>query len=196
MIDLLPEIKNRRSPLIFQNKKVPREKLAAVLEAARWAPSSYNHQPWRYIVIDKPMMLKKAHQGLARGNFWAQHAPVLILVLSKPEFDDRVGGKEYYLYDTGLSVMSLAIEAMHQGLSTHQMIGFKEDILKQEFTISDNWRVIVVVALGYAGDLKSFPKNIIARFGIQAFEKLRDRMVSPRTRKARKAIVSFNEFHF
>ena len=196
MTDILPEIKNRHSRIIFQEKEVPKEKLAAVLEAARWAPSSYNHQPWRYLVVNESAALEKAHKGLVLGNFWAKQAPVIIIALSKPELDDEVDGKDYYLYDTGLSVMSLVIEAMHQGLVTHQMIGFKEDVLKREFAIPRGWRVIVVIAMGYAGDLSTHTGNIIEKLGLQAFEKLRDRIASPRARKSIEEIVSFNEFGF
>jgi len=196
MINLLPEIKNRVSPIIFQDKAVPKEKLDAVLEAARLAPSSYNRQPWRYIVANESAALAKAHKGLALGNFWAKQAPVIIIVISKPSFDDQVDGKEYYLYDTGLSVMLLVIEATHQGLSTHQMLGFKEDVVKKEFSIPDDWRIIVVIAMGHEGDLSSRKGSIIEKFGLGAFEKLRDRIASPRMRKELKEVVSFNGFGF
>lgn len=196
MENLLPEIAERKSPVIFDARKIETQKLDAVLEAARWAPSSFNHQPWRYLVIDEPTALKKVHKGLSRGNFWAHHAPVLLIVLSRPDLDDIVDGKTYYLYDTGLSVMSLVIEAVHQGLATHQMIGFDEAVIKKEFGIPDPWRVITVVAMGYAGDLHSQKTSLIKKIGMQLFEKLRARLLSPRMRKKREEIVAFNTFHF
>jgi nitroreductase len=196
MTDLLPQIKNRYSPLIFQDKPVEQEKIDALLEAARWAPSSYNHQPWRYIVANKPGALEKTRMALVAGNFWAKQAPVLIIVLSKPAFDDTIDGKEYYVYDTGQSVMSLAIEAEHQGLATHQMLGFKELVLKQEFKIPDPWRVLVVIALGYAGSVETYKGGVIKKFGMQAFAKLRERITRHRERKSITEIVSFNEFDF
>ncbi len=193
---ILPQIKNRVSPLIFQDKLVEQKKLDAILEAARWAPSSYNHQPWRYMVVNEPELLEKTRRALAAGNFWAKQAPILIVVLSKPEFDDSVDGKEYYLYDTGQSVMSLILEAEHQGLATHQMLGFNELVLKQEFKIPDQWRVLVVIALGYEGGIETYKGGVIKKFGMQAFTKLRERLANPRARKPLSEIASFNEFNF
>lgn len=170
--------------------------MRALLQAARFAPSSYNHQPWRYIVVNQKETLQKARKGLVEGNFWAKRAPVLIIVLSKPSFDDQVDGKEYYLYDTGQSVMSLALEAEHQGLSTHQMLGFKEAVIKKEFAIPDEWRIIVLIAVGYKADLSSDKRGIVAKFGMRVFEKIRERMVRPRERKSIEEIASFNTFAF
>lgn len=193
---LLPEIERRQSPLIFTKKLVEPEKLAAILEAARWAPSSFNHQPWRYLVANEKTALAKMHKGLSRGNFWAKAVPVILIALSKPDLDDRVDGKDYYLYDTGLSMMSLVIEAQHQGLATHQMIGFSEKVLKGEFEIPPPWRIIVVMAIGYKGKIDDLKNNLIAKFGLQAYEKLRERIVAPKSRKAMKEIVNYNEFKF
>lgn len=193
---LLPEIKNRRSPLIFEDKPVEQEKQNALLEAARFAPSSYNHQPWRYIVVNQKESLQKARKGLVEGNFWAKQAPVLIVALSKPEFDDQVDGKDYYLYDTGQSVMSLALEAQHQGLSTHQMLGFKEAVIKKEFAIPDKWRVIVLIAVGYEADIASDKRGIVKKFGMRMFEKIQERIAKPRERKSVEEIASFNTFAF
>ena len=193
---ILPEIQTRRSPIIFQNRPVEQEKIEVVLEAARWAPSSYNHQPWRYIVVNENEALNKARKGLVAGNFWAKQAPILIIALSKPEFDDTVDGKEYYLYDTGQSVMSLALEAEHLGLSTHQMLGFTEATIKKEFAIPDPWRVIVLIALGYEADMARDKRGIVQKLGMQVFEKIRERMVKPRERKSLQEIASFNTFAF
>ncbi len=193
---MLSEIQTRRSSIIFQDRSVEREKLDAMLEAARLAPSSYNHQPWRYIVVNQKEALEKARKGLAAGNFWAKQAPVLIISLSKPEFDDQVDGKDYYLYDIGQSVMSLALEAEHLGLSTHQMLGFTEAVVKKEFAIPDEWRVIVVISVGYAADLSSEKRGVIEKFGMRVFEKIRERMVKPRERKSLQEIASFNTFVF
>lgn len=196
MTQLLSEIKNRRSPIVFQERAVEEEKLRALLEAARWAPSSYNHQPWRYIVVNQNESLQKTRKGLVAGNFWAREAPVLIIALSKPEFDDQVDGKEYYLYDTGQSVISLVLEAVHQGLAAHQMLGFKEAVIKREFAIPDKWRVLVVIAVGYEAVLSSVKGGMIKKFGMVLFEKLRERMVAPRERKSIEEIASFNTFAF
>ena len=162
---LSSNIRERHSPLIFQDKPVEQEKIQAVLEAGRWAPSSYNHQPWRYLVINDSAALTQAHKGLAAGNFWAKQAPVLVVVVSHPGLDDEIDGKQYYLYDSGQSVMSLVIEAVHQGLATHQMLGFSERVLKQEFKIPDQWRILVVIALGYEGTIETTQGGVIKKFG-------------------------------
>lgn len=190
IMSILKEIQTRHSPIIFQDKPVEKEKLDAILEAARWAPSSYNRQPWRYIVVNESGALDKARRALVAGNFWAKQAPVLIIALSKPELDDSIDGKDYYLYDTGQSVMSLALEA------AHQMIGFTEDVIKKEFAVPNEWRVIVLIALGYEADIASDKRGVVKKFGMQVFEKMRERMVHPRERKSAEEIASFNTFAF
>ncbi len=190
----MDEIKNRKSPLIFLGKHIEERKIYAMLEAARLAPSSYNHQPWRYIVVNDTHLLTKVQKGLAIGNFWAKTAPVLIIVLSKPTLDDQIDRKEYYLYDTGLSVMSLVIEGMHQGIATHQMIGFDEKAIKKELALSKQWRILTIIAVGYEECDKS-KENIIKKFGMQLFDKLRTRLITPRKRKEIKEIAYFNAFN-
>jgi nitroreductase len=96
---LLPEIAGRKSVRAFSSKAVGAEKLALLFEAARWAPSSYNRQPWRLIVVTDPTVRARVHGALMSGNRWAERAPVLLVLTSRPDADDvrHDSGLPYYL---------------------------------------------------------------------------------------------------
>lgn len=136
-MDLLPEIKKRKSPLVFSDRDIEKEKIEAIIEAARWAPSCFNNQSWNYVFVHKTDSPRQAFEkALYIGNGWAKRAPYLVAVGADPEKDCKTNGIPYYAYNAGLSVMSCTIEAEHQGLRIHQMAGWKEDKVKHAFRIS------------------------------------------------------------
>ncbi|MCK5291623.1 MAG: nitroreductase family protein [Thermoplasmata archaeon] len=152
-MEILPEIKKRLSPVIFKKDVVEREKMDMLIEAARWAPSCMNNQSWNYVIVNKEASTRSAlEEGLSRGNAWAKEAPYLIAVGAIPEEACQVNGIPYYAYDVALSVMSLVIEAEHQGLRVHQMAGWDESTVKSALGFPDEYRVVVLFALGYEED--------------------------------------------
>lgn len=174
--DILAELKNRKSPLVFAEKDVEKEKLDALVEAARWAPSCSNNQSWNYVFVHKNDSSRKdLEDALSIGNGWAKKPPYLVAVGVDPEEDCRNNDLPYYAYNAGLSVMCLAIEAEHQGLRVHQMAGWKESKVKKALGFPENHRVIVLFALGYEGDVK--------RVWDKLEQRIKDRLAEPRTRK-------------
>ena len=112
--EILPEIRKRRSPLIFEEKEVEKEKIEALIEAARWAPSCFNNQSWNYIFVHRGDPTRRGlEEALSVGNGWAKRAPYLVAVGADPDEDCKTNSLPYYTYNAGLSVMSLAIEAEH-----------------------------------------------------------------------------------
>jgi nitroreductase len=196
--NLLPEIKNRYSAQFYdETRLIESEKLQAVLEAARLAPSAKNSQPWRYIIAQsKNLREKLVKQGLKPANFWAKSAPVLIIQVSKPELGYSQDGKDYYLYDCGLSVMSLVIEAEHQGLKCRQIAGFNQKRVRQILKIPNNWQVIIIIAIGYGGNLDREKPNLLNRWGIEAFSRIKNRLLRSGRRKEIKEIVKEGKFSF
>ncbi len=168
------------SPLVFLEKDVEPAKLAALVEAARWAPSCSNNQSWTYIFVHTTDATRPALEAaLSRGNAWAKRAPYLVAVGADPAADCGTNGLPYYAYNAGLSVMGLTIEAEHQGLRVHQMAGWKEGLVKAALGFPDAYRVIVVFALGYEGDVTTLGDQLTAR--------ITERLAEPRTRKPRTA---------
>ena len=165
-------IRERWSPRAFSDRPVEREKLHSLFEAARWAASAANQQPWHFIFATKEHPEEHARfvSTLAELNIvWAQQAPVLILIAAQRyEFP----GKEFTsYYDTGMAVGNLVTQAVELGLNTHQMGGFDPEKAREVLNIPEGYDPITVMAVGYPGSPEMLP------------DKLREREVAPRTRK-------------
>lgn len=167
-------IRDRWSPRAFSSKPIERAVLASLFEAARWAPSSSNEQPWGYLVATKNDIenFAKAISVLVEFNAnWAKEAQVLAIAVSSLTFHANGTPNRNAFYDTGAATALLCVEATARGLAVHQMAGFDSAKAKQVFGIPEGWEPIAAIAIGYPGDPQSLP------------DKLRDREVAPRTRK-------------
>ncbi|GIM46275.1 NADH dehydrogenase [Collibacillus ludicampi] len=152
IIQLLPEIEERSSITNWSSKSISEETWEILFEAARRAPSSWNRQPARYVVVSEENVKKSVCNALHRTNKWAEKAAGLIVQVADPVDDDRLDGKDYYLYDCGLSMMSLIYQAQSMGITTRQMIGFDEKDMKQILGIPDRYRIVVIAGLGYPSE--------------------------------------------
>lgn len=171
----------RRSGRAFAARPVPRAVLERLLEAARWAESCFNLQPWRFVVASEPASKARLGEALNRGNAWALTAPVLIAVASREDLDKLASdGRAYYLFDTGLAVQNLVIQAVSEGLMAHLMAGFDPAKAREALGIPETFTVITVIALGYPGDPASLSDP-----------ELRARETAPRTRKPLEEIAAF-----
>jgi nitroreductase len=153
-------IRSRWSPRAFSDKEVPAGDLAAILDAARWAASSYNEQPWRFIVATKqdPEAYQKLLGLLLPFNqAWAKTAPVLILMAAKKTFTHNHTPNKYALHDTGAALANLFLQATALGLHAHGMAGFDYDRARSELKIPDDYETAAFVALGYAGSPDQLP---------------------------------------
>lgn len=146
-------IKNRWSPYQFSSQSVSKEDLLSLFEAARWAPSSYNEQPWRFIVAtkDQPEEFEKLFSCLLEGNqAWAINAPILVLGISHLNFERNSEYNKAAIHDLGAAVSYLSFEATARGLSIHQMIGIEPSKAKKLYAIPDDYEVLTAFAIGYA----------------------------------------------
>jgi nitroreductase len=171
---VLPIFHERWSPRAFDDRDVSPAELASVFEAARWAASSSNAQPWRFLVGTRGSEAhNKIYQALVDFNKeWAGHAPVLILGTSLA-VDPKTGKPNAYaLFDLGAASSYLTLQAASQGLVAHQMAGFSQDTARTLFAIPDNYAIGSVIALGYQGE----PARLTNA-------KLLEREVAPRDRK-------------
>jgi len=175
-MEILPEIEQRISSYVFKSDEVEPEKVKALVEAARLAPSCFNNQEWNYIFVHKDDPQRNQFENaFSLGNEWAIRAPILVAVASNPSQDCKTNGLPYYAYDAGLSVMSLVIEAEHQGLRVHQMAGYNEENVKKALMIPEGYRVIVLFAVGYEGEIKGILDALT--------DKVKNRLTRARTRK-------------
>jgi nitroreductase len=159
-------IKERRSPLAYSDRPVGREELRSLLEAARWAASSYNQQPWHFIVATKedPREYERLLGCIVPANaLWAASAPVLMLSVAKLTYDSNGAPNRHALYDIGQATANLAIQATALGLALHQMGGFDMERAREEFQIPEGYEPVAAIAVGYPGDPASLPESLRAR---------------------------------
>jgi nitroreductase len=167
-------IARRWSPYAFSDRPVADEDLRSLFEAARWAASSYNEQPWSYIVATKgdPTGFDRLLSCLVEGNqVWAKAAPVLALGCTKLYFALNGKPNAAAIHDLGLASATLTLEATAHGLCVHQMIGILPDKARELYHIPEGVQPLTGLAIGYAAEASTLP------------EKLRERDLAPRTRK-------------
>ncbi|MFA8299949.1 MAG: nitroreductase family protein [Hyphomicrobiales bacterium] len=152
----------RWSPRAFADKKIDDSIIKRLFEAARWAPSAFNEQPWRYIFgIKGTKSYEKIREVLIEFNqIWTETAPLLILNITKQNFTLNNHPNHTCEYDLGQSVANISIEAIENGLYSHQMSGFDSDKAKDIFDIPDGYHAVSVIAIGYLGDPDSLPENM------------------------------------
>jgi nitroreductase len=151
---VLPILLHRWSPRSFADREVASADLAKVFEAARWAASSYNEQPWRFLVgIRNSLTYSKIFDSLVPFNqIWAVHAPVLILGVAKTNFSHNEAANRVALYDLGAAACYLTLQAAALGLATHQMAGFDHEAAHKALGIPEDYLAGAVIALGYQGE--------------------------------------------
>lgn len=156
---VLPVVHHRWSPRSFADREVSPADLHKVFEAARWAASSYNEQPWRFIVsIRNSLTYKKIFDTLIGFNQgWAASAPVLILGAASTKFSHNGTPNGYALYDLGAASSYLTLQAAALGLATHQMAGYDQAAARQVLDIPEDYALGSIIALGYQGDPAALP---------------------------------------
>ena len=172
---------SRWSPCSFADRPVSDDDLRSLFEAARWAPSSRNEQPWSYIVATKADLeeFERLLSCLVEGNqAWAKAAPVLALGCTSLNFVRNGKSNAAAVHDLGLASGSLVLEATARGLFVHQMIGILPDKARELYRIPVGVQPLTGLAIGYAGDPNSLP------------EPYKERDLAARNRK------SVNEFVF
>ena len=160
ILDLLAR---RWSPRAFSDRTVDRETIASLFEAARWAPSSGNGQPWSFLVATNEIAAE--HERLAcvlnPGNAWARKAPVLALSVAALDRGDKPNRHAYH--DVGLATENLVIQAHSMGLVVHMMGGFNVEIARELFEIPARYEPVTMIAIGYPGHPDSLSDELRAK---------------------------------
>lgn len=166
----------RWSPRAFDaSRPVSRARILALMEAARWAPSCYGDEPWRYIVWDRGTDREgwqRAFECLTPGNqSWVKNVPLLMASIASSVFDESGKPNRWAQHDTGAASLNLVLQAVVLGLAAHQMGGFDADKLKQSFGIPVEYTPMAMIAIGYQA-----PADILS-------EELQKKELGPRSRK-------------
>ncbi|HEY9640057.1 MAG TPA: nitroreductase family protein [Coleofasciculaceae cyanobacterium] len=159
-------LKKRWSPLAFSDQPVEAEKLCSVLEAARLTASSYNEQPWSFIIATQDNLddFNRLLSCLAAGNQeWAKHVPVLMLSVTRLHFEKNGAENRHAFHDVRAAATSLAIHAIALGLFVHQMAGFDVSKACVIYHIAEGFEPVAAIAPGYRGDSHSLSKELQQR---------------------------------
>lgn len=176
------ELLSRRwSPRAFAEQPVEREKIHSLMEAARWASSSFNEQPWVFILATQDHVSdhQKLLTCLVEGNrLWARRAPLLLLTVAKTYFAHNGRLNRHAYHDLGLAVGNLVVQATAMDLVVHQMAGIHPDKVRECYALPEGHEAVTGMAIGYQGDANDLP------------DPLRERELAPRSRRP------FTEFVF
>jgi nitroreductase len=173
-------IRRRWSPRAFLDLPVEPDKLLSMFEAARWAASASNEQPWAFFVASQQD--PKSYQDMLSvlvdfNRGWAVKAPVLILALAHTVFEKDGKPNRHAFYDLGQAAAHLTLQATALGLSTHQMAGFSAEAARERFAVPAGWEPASVIAVGYAGDPDSLNETLRQREVAQRQRKPLDKFV-------------------
>lgn len=160
-------IERRWSPRAFDARPVEPEKLRSLLEAARWAASCFNEQPWSFVVGAKGAegdAYERLLSCLAEANaVWAGRAPVLMISVARLAFARNGKPNRHALHDTGQAAAHLALQATALGLAVHQMAGFDVSKAREQFNIPEGFEPVAAIAVGYPGDPEDLPEDLRAK---------------------------------
>ncbi len=148
------------------SRPVEQEQLVSLLEAARWAPSCYGDQPWRFLVFDRMTNMpawEKACLCLSEGNReWAKQAPLLLLSCADSKLSNGKPNR-WGQYDTGAATLNLSLQAASSGLMVHQMGGFDADMAKEAFKIPEQFTSMAIISVGYQLAEDEIPEELKER---------------------------------
>ncbi len=177
--ELLEKRQSRR--IIDPEKELEYDVIRTLFEAARWAPSCSNNQPWR-IIAATDSKLEEIRNHLSRGNEWARNAACIFIFTSKPDLDCQITGRDYYTLGLGLAMENVLLQGVHLGLVAHPIAGFSEKGVKEVLNIPDEYRIHALIVLGYPGNESAADTRTLEK----------ERM--PRERKTLKEIAFLNNW--
>jgi nitroreductase len=155
-------VRARWSPRVFADRPVEKDVLRSLFEAARWAPSSFNAQPWRFLVARRGDGdgWRRVHACLTEGNRgWTERAPVLGLTVARKAFEHNGKPNRHAWHDVGLAMAQLTLEATSRGLFVHQMAGLSAERARETWDIPAEFEPVTAFALGYAADASDVPEG-------------------------------------
>ena len=164
-----PQFTERWSPRAFSGETIEPETLLSFFEAARWAPSAYNSQPWRFLYARRDTPDWERFLGLLNefNRSWAQHAAALVIVISKTTFTAPGASEEspalWHTFDTGSAWGYMALQASLSGWYTHGMAGFDQELTRKELNIPEGYELHAAIAVGKLGDKSTLPEYLQGR---------------------------------
>ena len=184
MAEIVKEIVERRAFRALIPEPIPRADVELMVQAAHLAPSCFNYQPWRFVAVDDPNLLKQMHGMLGSTNPWMQHSPVIIAVASHRDLDCKSSdNRDYFLFGCGMAVGFLMVQAGRMGYVAHPVAGYKPLLVKPLLKIPENYTLITLVNIGRHGTDMTLLND-----------EQKEQETGPRIRKPLSDVFSWNEF--
>lgn len=154
----------RYSSRAMSGETITKDEIMTLFEAARWAPSSMNAQPWRFVYAmrDTPPFEKLLSFVFDKNKIWCKNSAILIVLISKNNLDDGSNSLPHS-FDTGAAWENLALQATNMGFIAHAMGGFDKNVAKEKLEVSDEYTIEVMIAIGKFGKAKDLPEDLIIR---------------------------------
>lgn len=151
-MDVKEAIEKRRAYRSLEPVEITEDLIQELAKAAQLTPSCFNNQPWRFVFVYDKDMLIKMREALSRGNEWIHAASMIIAAFGKKEDDCDVKGREYYLFDIGMTCAFIQLRATELGLVAHPIAGFREEKVKEILRIPEEMKVITLINVGKKSD--------------------------------------------
>lgn len=180
-----PLLRYRYSPRVFGERELGDHELRSLLEAARWAASSFNEQPWRFLIArrrDEEEFAKMLTTLAPANQEWAQHADVLMVAVAREEFSRNDRPNRHHRHDVGAAIAQLTAQATSLGIAVHPMAGFSADAVRDRYDVPEGFAPTTAIALGQAVDPEDLELDA------------RDREMEPRRRKPLEELVFEGEW--
>ena len=152
-MEVMAAIEARRAYRSLDPVSITENLIRDLARSAGLAPSCFNYQPWRFVFVKDPEVLREIHGNLSKTNRWAERASMLVAVYSRADDDCRVRGRHYNQFDTGMAVGLLMLRATELGLVAHPFAGYKEKAVKGILGIPEDYQLIAMVAVGKKADV-------------------------------------------
>ena len=183
IMDILPEIENRRAYRGMDPKPISEESVDRILEAATLAPSCKNNQAWRFVVVSDSAQLGEIKKHFTPANYWAKLAPLIVAACVDPTDDCQQSfGREYGLFDIGLATQNLILQAVREGYHAHPIAGFEPGAVKELLSVPETTVLVALIIIAFPGDTDHLNEK----------HKLSE--ASARRRKPMSDVIAYNRF--
>ena len=185
MSEFIPEIECRRAKRAYSEKPIPEDMIGRIMTAATYAPSCFNNQSWRFMVVSDASGLALIHEALTDANYWVKKSPLILVIATKPDLDCQLSDRrDYAFFDCGMAAENLMLQAFKEGLYAHALAGFDPLRVKKNFSIPEEFIVISLMAVGFPGTDSHLN------------EKHLEMENSPRIRKPQDEVICYDHWAF
>ncbi|MFZ5515047.1 MAG: nitroreductase family protein [Candidatus Zhuqueibacterota bacterium] len=162
-MSLLELLNQRKASRAISSRSIDAGMIETLMQAAQLSASCFNNQSWRFLVLTEEAALEKGRKAISAGNSWANTAPLLFIGFSRSDLDCQLkDGRQYYLFDLGMAVQLILLQATELNLVARPFVGFSPSVIRDEFNLGDDFEIYVMIAVGFEGDIDALDERLQA----------------------------------